>query len=103
MEGLGVADETLGELVVVADRASTDLLPLVTRCGKNTAFVFRHASVLAHLCVVLRERGITAMIADDPDLFDGPSAGSMVTVDATDGGDGPRVTMAARALRPVGR
>jgi phosphoenolpyruvate synthase/pyruvate phosphate dikinase len=85
MEGLGVAGETLGELVIVADRASIDLLPLVTKCGKNTAFVFRHASLLAHLCVVLRERGIPAIVVEDADLFDGLSEGSLVTVDATDG------------------
>lgn len=92
MEGLGVAEETLGELVIVADRASIDLLPLVTKCGKNTAFVFRHASLLAHLCVVLRERGIPAMVVEDADLFDGLSEGSLVTVDATDGGNRPWVT-----------
>ena len=91
MEGFGVAGETLGELVIVADRASIDLLPLVTKCGKNTAFVFRHASLLAHLCVVLRERGIPAMVVEDADLFDGLSEGSLVTVDATDGGNGPWV------------
>jgi phosphohistidine swiveling domain-containing protein len=93
MEGLAVADETLDELVIVADRASIDLLPLVTKCSKNIAFVFRHASLLAHLCVILRERGITAMVVEDPALFDQLSEGSMVTVDATDGDNGgPQVT-----------
>jgi phosphohistidine swiveling domain-containing protein len=92
MEGFGVASEALGELVVVADRASTDLLPLVTKCGKNTAFVFRHASLLAHLCVVLRERGIAAMVVEDADLFGVLSEAAILTVDATDGAGGPQVT-----------
>jgi hypothetical protein len=93
MEGLSVVGETLDELVIAADRASIDLLPLVTKCGKNTAFIFRRASLLAHLCVILRERGITAMVVEDVNLFDGLTEGSMVTVDATEGdnGGGPRV------------
>lgn len=92
MEGLGIADETLDELVIVADRASTDLLPLVTKCGKNTAFVFRHASLLAHLCVILRERGIAAMVVEDAELFDVLAEAPALTVDATDGVGGPQVT-----------
>jgi hypothetical protein len=93
MEGLGVVGESVSELVIVADRASIDLLPLATKCGKKTAFVFHHASLLAHLCVILRERGITAIAVEDTDLFDGLTEGSRVTVDATgSGGYGPRVT-----------
>jgi hypothetical protein len=85
LEGFGVPEKRLEDVVIVADRASVDLLPLVNRCGSNTAFVFRHASVLAHLCVVLRERGIPAVALEDGDLFDGLDVGSKVTVEASNG------------------
>lgn len=95
LEGF-VAENELEDLVVVADRASVDLLPLVNKCGRNTAFVFRHASVLAHLCVVLRERGIPAVALEDDDLFDRLDAGSNVTVEASNGsGNGRRVLQEA--------
>jgi len=85
LEGFGNSDQTLEGVVIVANRASVDLLPLVNRCGNDTAFVFRHASVLAHLCVVLRERGIPAVTLEDDDLFDGLAVGSKVTVEASNG------------------
>lgn len=101
LESFSVPDEA-AEDVVVADRASVDLLPLVNRCGRNTAFVFRNASLLAHLCVVLRERGIAAMTVEDSDLFARLATGVTVTVEATSGeGQGPRVTLEA-AQDPLG-
>jgi hypothetical protein len=85
LQGFGTSEQALEGVVIVADRASVDLLPLVDRCGSNTAFVFRHASVLAHLCVVLREHAIPAVTIEDDDLFDGLGVGSKVTVEASDG------------------
>jgi len=85
LEGFGTSEQALEGVVIVADRASVDLLPLVNRCGSNTAFVFRHASVLAHLCVVLREHAIPAVTLEDDDLFDGLAVGSKVTVEASNG------------------
>jgi phosphohistidine swiveling domain-containing protein len=90
LEGFGAPEKKLEDVVIVADRASVDLLPLVNRCGSNTAFVFRHASVLAHLCVVLRERGVPAIALEDSDLFDGLDVGSKVTVEASNGSWGGR-------------
>ena len=79
-------------MIVVADRASVDLLPLVGRCGSNTAFVFRRASLLAHLCIVLRERGIPAISLEDDDLFGKLTNGRTLTVEASDPNwIGPRV------------
>jgi hypothetical protein len=85
LEDFESGGKELESVVVVADRASVDLLPLVNRCGSNTAFVFRHASVLAHLCVVLRERGIPAVTLDNGDLFDTLDTDSTVSVEASDG------------------
>jgi hypothetical protein len=98
LQEFGVPEKRLEDLVIVADRASVDLLPLVNRCGNNTAFVFRHASVLAHLCVVLRERGIPAMSVEDGDLFEGLEVGSKVIVEASNGSwSGRRVLQEAES------
>jgi rifampicin phosphotransferase len=80
------SESLLDNVVVFADRASVDLLPFVARCGTNCAFVFRNASLLAHLSVVLREREIPAVIVEDDLLWEEVSEGAVVTVDAiTDG------------------
>lgn len=70
--------------VVVADRASIDLLPLVNRLDSTSAFVFRSSSLLAHLPVVLRERGIPAVLIEDDALFSSLADGQLVEVDAVD-------------------
>jgi phosphohistidine swiveling domain-containing protein len=85
LEGFEVSEKELENTVVVADRASVDLLPLVNSCGSNTAFIFRHASVLAHLCVVLRERTIPAVVLEDDDSFHELETGAVVTVEASGG------------------
>ena len=72
------------DVIFVADRASVDLLPLVGRCADNTAFIFRRASLLAHLCVVLRERGIPALSVQDDGLFEKLASGLRLTVEAAD-------------------
>ena len=80
-------------VIFVADRASVDLLPLVSICADNSAFVFRRASLLAHLCVVLRERGIPAISVEDDGLFEKLATGLRLTVEASDPDWlGPRVS-----------
>ena len=48
--------------IYVATRASVDLLPLVRAVPPGSGFIFERASLLAHLCVVLRERAIPAVV-----------------------------------------
>jgi hypothetical protein len=72
----------ISNAVFFADRASVELLPLVNRCDASCAFVFRHAALLAHLCVVLRERGITAVLIEDDHAWTAYRAPSQVSVDA---------------------
>ena len=100
LEGFEIPEELLEDTIIVADRASVDLLELVNRCGRNTAFVFHHASVLAHLCVVLRERGIPAVVLEDNELYDALSVNSVVTVEASDRNwDGRRVLQEIGQMR----
>jgi hypothetical protein len=77
------SSEQLQDVVIVADRASVDLLPLVSKCGSRTAFVFHHASLLAHLCVILRERGIPAVAIQDDATFDELVPDSRISVEAS--------------------
>ena len=51
--------------IYLAELASVDLLPLVYTAGPECGFVFAQASVLGHLSVVLRERGIAAVRVGD--------------------------------------
>ena len=68
-------------VVIVAERASVDLLPYVGAPGV-VGFVFERGSVLAHLAVVLREKAIPAIALEDGGLFENLSTDSMVEVDA---------------------
>lgn len=77
--------DSLTGTVFVAERASVDLLPLVYRAGSNCAFVFRHASLLAHLAVVMRERNVPAIVVDDI-VFESLRPGMRVRVDAVSAG-----------------
>lgn len=54
-----------GAAIYLAELASVDLLPLVYTAGPGCGFVFAQASVLGHLSVVLRERGIAAVRVGD--------------------------------------
>jgi rifampicin phosphotransferase len=93
LEDFDGAGQLVENVVFIADRASVDLLPLVSRCGRNTAFVFRHGSLLAHLSIVLRERGIPALSLKDDELFGKLTAGAILTVEAAAARwVGPRVT-----------
>jgi phosphohistidine swiveling domain-containing protein len=90
LEDFLIPEKMLEDVVIIADRASVDLLPLVHKCGRNTAFVFRYASLLSHLGVVLRERGIPAVTLEYDEFSDELSDGAIVTVEASDGSWGGR-------------
>lgn len=51
----------LAPAIYLAKAASVDLLPIVRAAHPASGFLFERASILAHLPVVLRERGIAAM------------------------------------------
>jgi hypothetical protein len=68
-------------VVVVAEQPSVELLPLVGAPGV-VGFAFRQGSVLAHLAVVLREKGIPAIIVDDRKMFQSLSNGVPIRIDA---------------------
>ena len=55
-------------IIIVAKRASVDLLPYVAAPGV-VGFIFEHGAVLAHLAVVLREKGIPAIALGNSAAF----------------------------------
>jgi len=69
-------------VVIVAERASVDLLPFASTPGV-VGFVFERGSVLAHLAVVLREKGIPAVALEDQFLALHLVTGSLIEIDAT--------------------
>ena len=56
------------DIVIVAERASIELLPFAGAPGV-AGFVFERGSILAHLAVVLREKGIPAVAIEDEVVF----------------------------------
>ncbi|WP_326943231.1 PEP/pyruvate-binding domain-containing protein [Amycolatopsis sp. NBC_01307] len=69
--------------VFLAERASTDLLPLIYQCATTSAFVFTTGSILGHVGVVLRELGISAVVIDRASWVALASTpGELVEVDA---------------------
>ena len=68
-------------VIVVAEFPSTELLPYLCDDGV-VGFVFKQSSVLAHLPVVLREKGIPAIAISDTELFDSLKSGVMIELDA---------------------
>lgn len=48
--------------IFIAARASVNLLPLLYACPPGSAFVFETASLLAHVAVVMRERGVPGAV-----------------------------------------
>jgi phosphohistidine swiveling domain-containing protein len=70
-------------VVIVAERASVDLLPFVGAPGV-VGFVFERGSILAHLAVVLREKGIPAVAIEDRSLFESLPDNIVVEVDASE-------------------
>lgn len=63
-------DSGLHPSIYIAQRASIDLLPIVRAAHPDSGFVFERASLLAHLSVVLRERGLAAVTAP-PEAIEG--------------------------------
>lgn len=51
----------LSPAIYVSRAASVDLLPVVRAAHPDSGFIFERASILAHLPVVLRERGLAAV------------------------------------------
>ncbi len=70
------------DVVIFAERASVDLLPYIGAPGV-VGFVFERGSVLAHLAVVLREKGIPAIALEDSVLFAKLQADFVVEMDAS--------------------
>jgi hypothetical protein len=52
----------LNPAIYVAASASLDLLPIVRAAHQASGFIFERASLLAHLPVILRERGLAAVV-----------------------------------------
>jgi len=50
-----------GPAIYIARQAFVDILPLVRACHPSSGFIFESASLLAHLSVALRERGLAAV------------------------------------------
>jgi hypothetical protein len=69
--------------IFLAPHPSVTLLPLIYRAGPGSAFVFRYASVLSHVSVVLREVGIPAVAVGDRCYEALLAASGTVEVDAT--------------------
>ncbi|MDR3561789.1 MAG: PEP/pyruvate-binding domain-containing protein [Negativicutes bacterium] len=73
---------TEGEnIIIVAERTSVDLLRVVGTPGL-VGFVFAEGSVLAHFSVILREKGIPAIVLDDPNAFSSLPLNCVVRLDA---------------------
>jgi phosphohistidine swiveling domain-containing protein len=70
------------DIVIVAERASVELLPFVEAPGV-VGFVFERGSILAHLAVVLREKGIPAVAIENERVFQTLEHDQVVEVDAT--------------------
>lgn len=69
-------------VIVVARRASVDMLPYVGAPGV-VGFIFEQGAVLAHLAVVLREKGIPAIALDDAAAFGELPVGALAELDAS--------------------
>lgn len=69
------------EVVIVAERASIELLPFAGASGV-VGFVFERGSILAHLAVVLREKGIPAIAIEDEAIFRSLEQDQEIEIDA---------------------
>ncbi len=65
----GASDAGLRPSIYIALHASLDLLPIVRAAHPDSGFIFQRASLLAHLSVVLRERGLAAVTVR-PEIID---------------------------------
>jgi phosphohistidine swiveling domain-containing protein len=77
------SSQTKGEsIVIVAERASVDLLPYVGASGV-VGFLFERGSILAHLAVVLREKHIPAIAIDDAAAIQDLTDNCIIEIDAS--------------------
>lgn len=60
-KALGGHEASLGPAIYIAKTASVDLLPIVRAAHPSSGFVFEQASWLAHLPVVMREKGLAGV------------------------------------------
>lgn len=77
-------DVGLTPAVYVAAAASIDLLPIVRAAHPSSGFIFERASILAHLPVVLRERGIAALSLPIEQIQDLVARGLPVRINTAD-------------------
>lgn len=82
------AEASGDDVIIVAPRASVDLLPYVSVPGV-VGFIFEHGAVLAHLAVVLREKGIPAIALSSASDFAALPAEGRAALDATSAVDRP--------------
>lgn len=82
------AEASEDDVIIVAPRASVDLLPYVSAPGV-VGFIFEHGAVLAHLAVVLREKGIPAIALSNAGDFAALPAEGRAALDATSAVDRP--------------
>ncbi len=61
-DAIHLHDVSEGPAIFIARSASLDLLPIVRSAHPQSGFIFERASLLAHLSVILRERGIAAVV-----------------------------------------
>jgi phosphohistidine swiveling domain-containing protein len=71
-------EDRIIDTVFLIERDSIDLLPLIGSLGPNCGILFRSASVLSHLAIVLREKNIPAAVVGMTTDF---IPGSIVAVD----------------------
>jgi phosphohistidine swiveling domain-containing protein len=71
-----------GGSIIVAEKASTELIKVA--CAPDVrGCIFHEASILAHLPVVLREKGIPALILEDRNMFESLQDGQRISLDAS--------------------
>ncbi|QXF84286.1 hypothetical protein HBA53_24565 (plasmid) [Rhodococcus pyridinivorans] len=77
-------DAALTPAIYIAKAASVDLLPVVRAAHPDSGFLFERASILAHLPVVLRERGLAAVTLPVEQIDDLVARGLSVRIDTGD-------------------
>lgn len=78
---VGVRQINSNNRIFVCDRPDISLLQVLENFDPNrVGFIFKEGSVLCHLAIILRERGIPAVVMGDEVRFE---PGEVVTVDAS--------------------
>lgn len=81
--GMG-EDAGFAPAIYLAKAASVDLLPLVRAAHPESGFIFERASILAHLPVVLRERGLPSMTLPAGQIDDLVAQGLPIRINTAD-------------------